>query len=388
MMRQEINFTKKALTNLQPPEGKKRVYVYDHKESGLVMQVMPTGRKTFQFYKWFKKGKIAVRVTIGTFPDWTIEQARKEAQKCKADMANGINPADKKRKARTEMTFKELFEIYMDRHSRPRKRTWQEDLDKFETYLKTLSKKKISEIKKNHISAIHSRIGRAHKVTANRVLALISSVFGRAIEYGLWESMNPCLGIRKFPEKSRDRFLQADELPRFFKALNEEPNATLRDYIFVSLLTGARRSNVLSMRWKELDLEQGTWEIPVTKTGDSQTVTLSMEAIEMLKIRKSNRSSFFVFPGNGRTGHLIEPKTGWKRILKRAGIENLRIHDLRRTLGSWQAITGASLPVIGKSLNHRNASTTQIYARLNLDPVRESVQKAVTVMLNQAGNRK
>jgi hypothetical protein len=83
MMRQEINFTKKALTNLQPPEGKKRVYVYDHKESGLVMQVMPTGRKTFQFYKWFKKGKIAVRVTIGTFPDWTIEQARKEAQKCK-----------------------------------------------------------------------------------------------------------------------------------------------------------------------------------------------------------------------------------------------------------------------------------------------------------------
>jgi integrase len=199
--------------------------------------------------------------------------------------------------------------------------------------------------------------------------------------------MNPCLGIRKFPEKSRDRFLQADELPRFFKALNEEPNATLRDYIFVSLLTGARRSNVLSMRWKELDLEQGTWEIPVTKTGDSQTVTLAMEAIEILKVRKSNRSSFFVFPGNGRTGHLVEPKKGWKRILERAGIEDLRIHDLRRTLGSWQAITGSSLPIIGKSLNHKNASTTQIYARLNLDPVRESVQKATVAMI-QAANRK
>jgi integrase len=112
-----------------------------------------------------------------------------------------------------------------------------------------------------------------------------------------------------------------------------------------------------------------------------------MEAIEMLKIRKSNRSSFFVFPGNGRTGHLIEPKTGWRRILERAGIKDLRIHDLRRTLGSWQAITGSSLPIIGKSLNHKNASTTQIYARLNLDPVRESVQKATVAMI-QAGNRK
>ena len=384
-MKQEIAFTIKALEALPLPEGKKRFYVHDTWENGLLIQVTAAGRKTFQFYRWYEGNP--VRVTIGLFPDMTIEQARKEAQKYKADMANGVNPADKKRKARTEMTFGELFELYLERHAKPRKRSWKDDQNTFRLYLEPLGKKRLSEIKKSHISAIHSRIGKEYKVTANRVLALISSIFGRAIEYGLWENMNPCLGIRKFPEKSRDRFLQADELPRFFKALNEEPNATLRDYIFVSLLTGARRSNVLSMRWKELDLEQGTWEIPVTKTGDSQTVTLSMEAIEMLKIRKSNRSSFFVFPGNGRTGHLIEPKTGWKRILKRAGIENLRIHDLRRTLGSWQAITGASLPIIGKSLNHKNASTTQIYARLNLDPVRESVQRATVAML-EAANRK
>ena len=385
MKRQEIAFTKKALSALPLPEGKKRTYVHDTRESGLLIQVTATGRKTFQFYRWYEGNP--VRVTIGTFPDWTIEQARKEAQKYKAGMADGINPADKKRKARTEMTFKELFEVYMDRHSKPRKRTWQEDLNTFETYLKTLSKKKISEIKKNHISAIHSRIGKKHKVTANRVLALVSSVFGRAIEYGLWEGINPCLGIRKFPEKSRDRFLQADELPRFFKALDEEPNETLRDYIFISLLTGARRSNTLSMRWNELDLEQGTWKIPRTKTGDPQTVTLTMEAIEILRIRKRKTSSVFVFPGSGRTGHLVEPKTGWKRILERARIKNLRIHDLRRTLGSWQAITGSSLPIIGKSLNHKNASTTQIYARLNLDPVRESVQRATVAMI-KAGNRK
>ena len=379
-MKQEVSFTIKALEALPLPEGKKRFYVHDIKESGLLIQMTAAGRKTFQFYRWYDGNP--VRVTIGTFPDWTIEQARKEAQKYKADMANGINPADKKRKARTEMTFRELFEIYMERHAKTRKRSWQADLNNFRLYLEPLGKKRLSEIRKSHISAIHSRIGKKHKVTANRILALVSSVFGRAIEFELWEDMNPCLGIRKFPEKSRERFLQADELPRFFEALNEEPNETLRDYIFISLLTGARRSNVLAMRWKELDLEQeGTWKIPVTKTGDSQTVTLTLEAIEILRIRKKETNSFFVFPGNGKTGHLIEPKKGWRRILEKAGLKDLRIHDLRRTLGSWQAITGSSLPIIGKSLNHKNASTTAIYARLNLDPVRESVQKATVAML-------
>ena len=385
MRRQEIVFTQKVLSALPLPEGKKRLYFYDAKEAGLVIQVTPTGRKTFQLFKWYKTKP--VRITLGTFPDMTIEQARKQAQQHKADMARGVNPADEKRKARQEMTFEELFEIYMERHSKPRKRTWREDLDKFKTYLKPLGKKRLSEIKKSHISAIHARIGKKHKITANRVLALISSVFGRAIEFGLYEDLNPCRGIRKFPEKSRDRFLQADELPRFFKALDEEPNETLRDYLYVSLLTGARRSNVLAMRWNELNLEQSTWEIPRTKTGKPQTVVLTPEAVEILKDRKKRATSVFVFPGKGKSGHLIEPMKGWRRILRQAGIKDLRIHDLRRTLGSWQAITGASLPIIGKSLNHKNASTTAIYARMNLDPVRESVQRATVAML-KAGNRK
>ena len=385
MRRQEIVFTQKVLSALPLPEGKKRLYFYDAKEAGLVIQVTPTGRKTFQLFKWYKTKP--VRITLGTFPDMTIEQARKQAQQHKADMARGVNPADEKRKARQEMTFEELFEIYMERHSKPRKRTWREDLDKFKTYLKPLGKKRLSEIKKSHISAIHARIGKKHKITANRVLALISSVFGRAIEYGLYENLNPCRGIRKFPEKSRERFLQADELPRFFKALDEEPNETLRDYLYISLLTGARRANVLAMRWNELSFEQGAWIIPRTKTGDPQTVVLTPEAIEILQNRKKKATSVFVFPGKGKTGHLVEPAKGWKRILERAGIKGLRIHDLRRTLGSWQASTGSSLPIIGKSLNHKNASTTAIYARLNLNPVRESVQRATIAML-EAGKRK
>jgi integrase len=158
----------------------------------------------------------------------------------------------------------------------------------------------------------------------------------------------------------------------------------LRDYFLISLLTGARRSNVQEMQWSHIHLERGEWRIPTTKNGDSQTVTLTSEVVEILRARQGS-SPTWVFPGSGSTGHLVEPKKAWKRLLERAGIENLRIHDLRRTLGSWQAKTGASLVIVGKSLNHKSPSTTAIYARLDLDPVRESVDRATGAMLVAAG---
>lgn len=119
------------------------------------------------------------------------------------------------------------------------------------------------------------------------------------------------------------------------------------------------------------------------ENNDPQTVTLSAESVEILHARKSDGE--FVFPGIGKHGHLVEPKKGWLRILARAGISDLRVHDLRRTLGSWQAKTGASLVIIGKSLNHKNVQTTAIYARLDSDPVRESVARATSAMLTAGG---
>ena len=116
--------------------------------------------------------------------------------------------------------------------------------------------------------------------------------------------------------------------------------------------------------------------IPETKSGEPVTLALPPAAMTILQTRKVDSSSEWVFPGKGATEHLMEPKTAWKRIIARAGIKDLRIHDLRRTLGSWQAAAGSSLPIIGKSLGHKSLGATQIYARLNLDPVRASVNKA------------
>lgn len=208
-------------------------------------------------------------------------------------------------------------------------------------------------------------------------------MFTKAISWG-WNGTNPTFGVKKFKEKSRERFLHGDELSRFFDALETESNRTLADFFMLSLLTGARRANTLAMRWQDIDMHRAIWTIQETKNVTSHTVPLSSEAIAILtkRLPQKTLSSVWVFPNNtSKSGHLEEPKSAWKRILKRANLQDLRLHDLRRTLGSWQAATGANSYVIGKSLGHKTQQATAIYARLNIDPVRESMEKATSAML-------
>lgn len=385
-MNNKINFTKNIIDSLPNPEAGKRDIYHDAKTPGLQLRV--TSVKTFFINRRIKGGN-PERITLGRYPDMTIEQARRQTKEIIHDIAEGKNPAEIKRGKKDELIFSELFEEYIQRHSKPNKKTWNEDVEKYQNHIeKPIGRMKLASISRSDIAFIHSNISRKGYFTAaNRILALISSVFGWAISAGLWHS-NPCLGIRRNKEKSRDRFIQGDELPRFFEAVAKEENENIRDYVLMSLLTGARRSNVLAMRWQDISFDRHEWRIEETKNGTPQTVALSPEAIEILQNRKPLNNSIFVFPGSGKSGHLEEPKKGWKRILKRAGIENLRIHDLRRTLGSWQAKTGASLAIIGKSLNHKNQNTTAIYARLDLDPVRDSLNKATSAMLEAAGLKK
>lgn len=381
----KINFTKAAIDALPLPEQGKRIEYWDSKTPGLQVRVTSTGVRTFYLRRRIKGGQ-AERVIIGKYPDFTITQAREKAGEINFDIAKGANPAEIKRGRKAELSFANLFADYLERHSKRNKRTWKEDESQYNNYLaKPLGNRKLSAVTRAHVAAIHSSITKAgHPTTANRVKALISSVFGWAISVGLWQA-NPATGIKLNKEKSRDRFIQGDELPRFFQALADEQNETMRDYFLVSLLTGARKANVLAMQWADVNLDREEWRIKETKNGTPQTVTLSPEAIKVLCARKPVGRAQFVFPGIGKSGHLAEPKKGWKRILERAGIADLRIHDLRRTLGSWQAKTGASMAIIGKSLNHKNQNTTAIYARLDLDPVRDSVNTATTAMMVAAG---
>lgn len=380
----KINFTKAALDALSLPTSGKRGYYYDIKLRGLGISITSTGAKSFIVYRWVS-GK-PERVTLGRYPDLSIEQARRMASEVNATIAKGENPNDKRRADRAEITLETLFTEYLDRHAKVHKKAWKEDEAQFKRYLTSWAKRKLSTIKKLDIQKLHQEIGRDKgHYAANRLLALLSTLFNKANEFGLCDKTNPTLGIKKFHERSRDRFLQQDELPRFFEALAQEPSDLIRDYFLLSLLTGARRANVQAMSWDEINLERAEWYIPITKNKTSQTVPLTEEAVMILKRRKETAVSKYVFPSTGHKGHLTEPKKGWQRILECAGIDNLRIHDLRRTLGSWQARTGASLAIIGKSLNHKSPQATNIYARLDIEPVRASVEKATKAMFSAAG---
>jgi integrase len=379
----KINFTKQTIMDLDfPKKGLK--YYRDIKEKGLSIYITSNEIITF-FVRKRIEGKDE-RVIIGSFPERSIESARKQARVIKGLIAQGINPNDKKNTLRQEITFKELFVDYMERYSKQEKRTWKGDENDINRFLNHWFNKKISTITNNEIRLLHEKIKINNGLyQANRVLVKIRAIYNKALEWG-WQGVNPTNCIKKFKEKSRDRFLQVDEFPRFWDAVMKEENSAPRDYVILSLLTGARKSNVLSMCWDDVHLERGQWRIPETKNGEPLTVSLPQLAINILAIRKETSTNEWVFPSlTSKSGHLEEPKRAWKRILKRADIKDLRIHDLRRTLGSWQAATGATTAIIGKSLGHKNKNTTAIYERLNLDPVKQAVERATDAMIETFG---
>lgn len=382
-MQKNINFIKKTLDSLKLPDKNKRHYFYDTKIKGLELMVTDQGTKSFKVYRKFNSKP--VRVTLGKYPEMTIENARKEAQRVIADMISGKNPNEEKKNIRSETTFGEMFKIFMERHSKITKKSWIADEQDVPRFLSQWFERKLSTITKQEIQLVHEKIKKENGLyQANRMLARIHIIYNKAIEWG-WNGTNPASSIKKFKEKSRDRFLHPDELPRFFESLEAEPNSTIKDYIYVSLFTGARKSNVLSMKWEDINFERCEWLIPETKNGESLRVHLTEKVTDILKNRRqSSSNSKWVFESIGKTGHLVEPKSGWKRILQRAGIKDLRLHDLRRTLGSWQAATGANSYIIGRSLGHKNQQSTAIYARLSIDPIKESVEKAAQAMLKHA----
>ena len=375
-----FNFIKKSLDALPLPEKGKRLYVYDTKVRGLELMITDQGTKSFKVYRKFNNKPI--RVTLGKYPEMTIENARREAQKIINELNEGKNPNNEKKKLRAETSFGELFSMYMDRYSRQEKKTWKYDERDVPRFLGHWFQRKLSAITKQEIQTLHEKVRTENGLyQANRLLARIHIIYNKAIEWG-WEGINPAQGIKKFKEKSRDRFLHPDELPRFFESLDKEQNDTIRDYIYVSLFTGVRKSNVLEMRWEDIHFERREWLIPETKNGEPLRVHLVDSVLELLQKRLGlYGKQAWVFEGTGVTGHLMEPKAGWRRILDRAGIKDLRLHDLRRTLGSWQAATGSNSYMIGRTLGHKSTQSTAVYARLNIDPVRDSVEKATQAML-------
>ena len=355
------------------------------------MYVSPTGSKTFYCIRKVE-GRVE-EIRIGDALTVTIETARSTAAGIINQIAAGTNPAEQKRIKKAEMTFSDLFAEWVKEGRAKGKKSLGNDERNFRLHLQGIAKKKLSEIERTHIRTLHRKISTGAGIyQGNRVLALTRAVFNFGIKtLDIPGLTNPAAGLKANREESRDRRLHPDEMPRFFEALAAEENPDMRDYVMLSLLTGARRSNVLAMTWAEINMERRTWTIPGSKAKakDNITVPLTDAAVDVLQASaEASGAKGWVFPGSGATGHLVEPKKGWQRLLQRAGIDDLRIHDLRRSLASFQIDAGVSLAVIGKGLGHHSPQTTAVYARLAQDPVADAWQKGTDAMLVAGGLKK
>jgi integrase len=359
-----------------------RIYRWDDKQPGLALCVTNTGAKVFYLVK--KVNGRVERIRLGAFPDIGPDEARDAARVRLGQIAQGVNPADERRAQHGEQTLAELFKRYMTDYANVHKRTADDDQAQFDRHCNSIKDKRLSAIRRIDVQQLHTGVGKDAPYAANRLLALLSKVFSFAGDVG-FVAANPCKGIKRFREQSREGFLDAEELKRFLKALDRHNDPLIADFFRLCLFTGARRSNVQSMAWSDVNLHRRIWTIPAeaSKSGDAITVYLTDPAIHTLKRRWRARinGNPHVFPSYGSSRHLTEPKAAWKQILDRAKITNLRLHDLRRTAGSWLAMGGASLPIIGKALGHKSTQSTAVYSRLNLEPIAAAMEMAATAML-------
>lgn len=383
-MSEKFRFTKTKVDALPQAMPGKRDEYRDEALPGLWLRVSPAGVKTYAVLAR-KKGGALERITIGTADKLTPENAREKAKKIIADLATGISHAAPARAKRGETTFAELLAAYLSSTTmKPRSLAAYEWL--YKKHVETdLGKRKLSDIGVERIRALHKKISKDTPTTANRGVSMIKAAFNWAAREGTYTGANPAGHVKKNTETTRTRYLQPAELSIFFQSL-EESEEPAKSFFMLCLLTGARRSNVLGMRWADIGLSDGIWRIPAAdaKAGEEMNIPLVPEAVTVLtRLQKEiGNTSPWVFPADSKTGHYQEPKRAWATLLRRSGLNDLRIHDLRRTMGSWLVRTGANTAINAKALGHKSMQAAAVYQRIaDVDPVRDAMEKATTAFL-------
>ena len=351
--------------------------MFDRKVIGFGLKVSPGGSKTFfvQYRQGSGRAAPKRRYTIGKYGSpWTVDTARQEALRILGRVVEGANPADEKKLDPTQ-TVRRLAEQFLEIHvakKKPRtEQTYRALIDRL--ILPELGALRVPDLTAVHVGTLHYKL-RPTRVTANRTVTLLSKILGWGHRNGFpLAGDNPCQGLEKYAERPRERFLRPNELTRLGDALvaAEADPAKLYQVAAVRLLifTGARMTEVLTLRWQWIDLDKGIARLPDSKSG-AKTIHLSAPARAVLDALPRVTGNPYVIVG-GKTGaHLVNLEKPWRRIRKTAGLDDVRLHDLRHSFASVGAGSGMGLPMIGKLLGHSQPQTTARYAHLDHDPVK------------------
>ena len=369
----------------------------------------PNGLASFILDYWY--GGRQRRITIGKYPTWSVEHARREAKALRKRIDKGEDPLDTRTKLRTAPTVKDLCERYKRDHL-PGKADLGQDVDQriIKNWIDPkLGRRKVAEIHQGDLLGLRDAVKEAAgPVHANRVLAVASKMFSLSLvpladETDPWRNAqqgNPCKGVERYPEEGRERFFSEVELDRIAQALNSYPSKPAANLIRFVMLTGCRPGEARLATWNQIDLDEAVWTKPSshTKRRKVHRVPLAPPAIQLLqRVRTEVEGDcLFLFPGRRMRDRDWEPlrqyRTCWEFVRDEANLapdENgnpARVYDLRHTFAAQGAGQGLGLPLLGKLLGHTQARTTQRYAHLSDDPLRKAAEKITGSIANAGKN--
>jgi integrase len=388
-MTRRVKITKRLVDGTEiPPSGE--INLWDSEVPGFSLRVRATGSKVY-VVEYRNRSQRKRRVTIGKHGRLTVEQARNLARQTLAAVARGEDPAEERLDYRSAPTLDEFAVRYMEEHAALKKKPMSIKADEalLRIYvLPALGRRKVAEIASKHVADLHSSM-RNTPFRANRMLALLSKMFNLAERWGLRPTgQNPCRGLDRFPERRRERFLSSAEIARLGAVLQEseaqEPFVVLA--IRLLLLTGARRDEILKLRWSEVDFERSALRLPDSKTG-AKSIPLGPAVLTLLAAAPQIEGNPYVIPGRRPGGRFVGIHRPWARIREKAELGDIRIHDLRHSFASIGAAAGLGLPVLGSILGHSHPATTARYAHLADDPRRAAAARISDEIAAALSNR-
>lgn len=364
--------------------------IWDGNIAGFGVRILPSGRRSYLVQ--YRVGTRSRRLSLGAHGVLTHEQARTLAIEALAAVRAGGDPAGDRKERREAVTVRELADRFDREHIQVRvkestAKEYRRNLNRF--ILPALGRLRVAEVSRSDVAKFHHDL-RHIPYQANRNIEVISKMFSLAEMWGLRpDGSNPRRHIRKYPEAKRERFLSPAELKRLGEVLGEmaaerieHPSAVIAVRMLV--LTGCRLNEIMKLRWEHVDLQAGVLRLPDSKTG-AKTVQLGQAALDVLAAISPQIFNPYVIAGTLPGKSLSDLQPFWRRVRARAGLKDVRIHDLRHTFASVAVAAGQGLPMIGKLLGHSQVQTTARYAHLAGHPVRAAANDVAGAIAAEMG---
>ncbi len=382
-----VHFSPSFVKTASCPSGCRKVDFFDSAQRGFMLEVRCSGGKTF--YQRYTDARGRERqFKIGPADVLRLSVARRKARTVLAEALVGVDPQVRRAELRAIPTLAELVRDRYLPHVKSYKRSWQTDETILRVHiLPALGSEFVDQVRGEPIAAlVRTMRDRGYASgTTNRVVIVLRHIFNLARKWRVpGAGENPTAGINLAPDVNRERFLTAEEAQRLIASIEADENEVARKAIMLLLLTGARRNEITHAKWEHVDWERKTLLVPLSKSGKPRGIALNAQAMALLRAIAPREDSPYIFPApttNRPSPSLYFP---WHRIRVRAGLADLRLHDLRHSFASFLVNNGVSLYVVQGLLGHAHARFTQRYAHLTADTLLEAAETVSGVIASRA----